>query len=151
MKICSFFFLNETPCNFYIHFDGLTILHVCEKRKFSDSTLLRLLKRPEGMFMFTSVDKKGMTPVQCRAAYKKIRRDVGIKSLKDFYCIRDVDWRDDTLVVYSPFKDIHVHYVDWRGDTLVHVLNTSFKDCRTEAEMRWKYFQYKVRTQFLEM
>lgn len=147
MRICSFV-LNEIPCNFYNHFNGRTILHVCEKRKFSDSTLLRLLKRPEGMFMFTSVDKEGMTPVQCRAAYKKIRRKGGIKGSTDFYCIRDIDWRDDTLVVYSSFKDLHVHYVDWRDDTLVHVLNTSFKDRRTEAEMRWKYFHYKVRTHF---
>lgn len=129
------FFLNEIPLNFYNHFGRRTILHVCEHRKFSDSTLLRLLKRPEGMCMFTSVDEEKMTPVQCRAAYKKIRRDVGIKSSTDFYCIRDIDWRDDTLVVYSSPKDLHVHYVVWRDDTLVHVLNTSFKDRRAEAEM----------------
>lgn len=130
------FFLNENiPCNFNNHIDGRTILHVCEKRKFSDSTLLRLLKRPEGMFMLTSVDKEGMTPVQCRAAYKKIRGKEGIKGSTDFYCIRDIDWRDDTLVVYSSLKDLHVHYVVWRDDTLVHVLNTSFKDRRAEAEM----------------
>lgn len=88
--------------------------------------------------MFTSVDEEGMTPVQCRAAYKKIRRKVGIKGSTDFYCIHDIDWRDDTLVVYSSFKDLHVHYVHdvvWRDDTLVHVLNTSFKGRRAEAEM----------------
>lgn len=52
-------FLNEISCNCYYDFRGRTILHVCEERNFSDSTLLRLLQRPEGMFMFTSVDKEG--------------------------------------------------------------------------------------------
>lgn len=168
-------FLNEISCNFYFHIRGRTILHVCEEGNFSDSTLLRLLQRPEGMFMFTSVDKEGRTPVQCRSAYKKIRRkvasqgastqtavlspqvflgyprkmkksidvnhtcssdvnvnhkwvtDVG-QGATNHCCIRDIDWRDDTLVVNSSFKDLHVHDVAWRDDTVV--LYTSLEDRR---------------------
>lgn len=170
-----FNFLNEIPCNFYYHIRGRTILHVCEERNFSDSTLLRLLQRPEGMFMFTSVDEEGRTPVQCRGAYKKIRRkvasqgassqtavlspqfflgyprkmkesidvnhtwvtDVG-QGAADHCCIREIDWRDDTLVVNSSFKkDLHVHDVAWRDDTLV--LNTSLKDRRVKDVKWWRY------------
>lgn len=85
--------------------------------------------------MLISVDKEGMILVQCRVVYKKIRRDVGIKSLIDFYCIRDIDWRDDILVVYLLFKDFYVYYVVWRDDILVYVLNILFKDCCVEVEM----------------
>lgn len=70
-------FLNEFPCSFYHVTDrGSTILHVCERKRFSDSTLLRLLRRSEGKFVFTSVDKEGRTPVQCRANNKNVRREV---------------------------------------------------------------------------
>lgn len=61
-------FLNEIPCNFYYHIRGRTILHVCEERNFSDSTLLRLLQRPEGMFMM----KKGELPFSVGVPTKKL-------------------------------------------------------------------------------
>lgn len=113
---------------------GSTILHACEAQNFSDSTLLRLLQGPNGKSMFTSVDGYKRTPVQCRASYKKIRRLDSIafrscRSAKRFWLSRsstlnrllwvnrekntrvstiqhvhNVDWRDDTLVVYSSLK-----------------------------------------------
>lgn len=56
------YFLNEIPCNFNpsIYIYGTTILHVCEKRNFSDSTLLRLVQRTEGRFMFTFLFSVGL-------------------------------------------------------------------------------------------
>lgn len=65
-------FLNEISCNFYFHIRGRTILHVCEEGNFSDSTLLRLLKRPEGMFMLTSVDEEGELPFSVEVPTKKL-------------------------------------------------------------------------------
>lgn len=58
--------------------------------------------------MLTSKDTFfGRTPVQCRAAYKKIRRlDRSGTPRYSSVCLRvqDIDWRDDAIVVYSSFK-----------------------------------------------
>lgn len=88
--------LNEFECKFdcYIE-ENTTILHVCEAKIFSDSTLLRLFLRPEGRYMFNSEDMGEMAPVQCRESYP---------GHSDCNLLRDVDWRDNTLVVYSSFK-----------------------------------------------
>lgn len=107
---------------------GSTILHACEAQNFSDSTLLRLLQGPNGKSMFTSVDGYKRTPVQCRASYKKIRRLDSIafrscRSAKRFWLSRSstlnrllwVNREKDTRV--STIQ--HVHNVDWRDDTLV--------------------------------
>lgn len=104
-------FMSEFQCNFKCTcycFGHITILHACEIANFSDSTLLRLLLRPEGRFMLTSKDTFfGMTPVQWRAAYEKIRRlDRSGTPRYSSGCLRvqDIDWRDDAIVVYSSFK-----------------------------------------------
>ncbi|XP_061171152.1 uncharacterized protein LOC133180702 [Saccostrea echinata] len=52
--------------------DGSTVLHACEENHFSDANLLFILQRPEGEFMFTSVNDKGLTPVQCRESYNSV-------------------------------------------------------------------------------
>lgn len=92
-------FLDEFECkfDFCTQEEITTILHACETNNFSDSTLLRLLLRPEGRFMFNSEDMNEMdemTPVQCRISYQYLGHSLG--SL-----VRDVDWKDDTLVEYS--------------------------------------------------
>lgn len=104
-------FMSEFKCNFNcicFCFQDITILHACEIANFSDSTLLRLLLRPEGRFMLTSKDTFfGRTPVQCRAAYKTIRRlDRSGTPRYSSGCLRvqDIDWRDDAIVIYSSFK-----------------------------------------------
>lgn len=103
-------FMSEFQCNFKCTcycFGNITILHACEIANFSDSTLLRLLLRPEGRFMLTSKDAfLGRTPVQCRTAYKKIRRldRLGTpRHSSDCFRVQDIDWRDDAVVVYSSF------------------------------------------------
>lgn len=105
------YFMNEFQCNFNCTcfcFGDITILHACEIAKFSDSILLRLLLRPEGRFMLTSKDAFfGRTPVQFRAAYRKIRQlDRSGTQRYSSGCLRkqDIDWRDDAIVVYSSFK-----------------------------------------------
>lgn len=110
-------FLNAFPCNFQFCVDLNTILHVCEVQNFSNTTLLHLIQRPEGKFMFTLVDDKGRTPVQCMTVYKKVRPVDVASSYR--HCVHDIDWRDDTLVLYSPVKNVHVIDVVWRDDTLV--------------------------------
>lgn len=55
----------------------------------------------------------------------------------DHCSIREIDWRDDTLVVSSSFKDLHVHDVAFRDDTIV--LNTSLKDHRVKDVEWWRY------------
>lgn len=92
-------FLDKFECKFdFCTLDeNTTILHVCETNNFSDSTLLRLLLRPEGKFMFNSEDMDEMTPVQCRKSYQYLGHS--LSSL-----VRGVDWKDDTLVVYSSLK-----------------------------------------------
>lgn len=104
-------FMSEFQCDFNCTSQWLkdiTILHACEIVNFSDSTLLRLLLRPEGRFMLTSKDAFfGWTPVQFRAAYKKIRRleKSGTPRQSSGYLrVHDIDWRDDAIVVYSSFK-----------------------------------------------
>lgn len=120
-------FLNEFQCNFNYTINGNTILHACEESNYSDSTLLSLLQRPEGRLMFNSVCDKGRTPVQCRACYKTIRRmnKVGNRGHSSGGPrVRDVDWKDDTLVIYSSLrfasvllgfskKDIRSSSKDW--------------------------------------
>lgn len=59
--------------------------------------------------------------------------DVG-QGATDHCCIRDIDWKDDTLVVSSSFKDLHVYDVAWMDDTLV--LNTSLEDRRYSLRNR---------------
>lgn len=110
-------FLNAFTCNFQVGVGLKTILHVCEAQNFSDAILLNLIQRPEGKIMFSLVDDKGRTPVQCRAVYKKVR-PVDVAS-SNHHCVRDIDWRDDTLVMYSPIKKVHVIDIVWRDDTLV--------------------------------
>lgn len=62
--------LNQSHCDFTgVDVNGETILHACEKSDFSSSTLMKLLKRPEGSQMFTSENWEGKTPVQCRVSY----------------------------------------------------------------------------------
>lgn len=104
-------FMSEFQCDFNCTnrwLKDITILHACEIVNFSDSTLLRLLLRPEGRFMLTSKDAFfGWTPVQFRAAYKKIRRldKSGTPRQSSGYLrVHDIDWRDDAIVVYSSFK-----------------------------------------------
>lgn len=104
-------FMSEFQCDFNCTSQWLkdiTILHACEIVNFSDSTLLRLLLRPEGRFMLTSKDAFfGWTPVQFRAAYKKIKRldKSGTPRQSSGYLrVHDIDWRDDAIVVYSSFK-----------------------------------------------
>lgn len=105
------YFMNEFQCNFNCTcfcFGDITILHACEIAKFSDSILLRLLLRPEGRFMLTSKDAFfGRTPVQFRAAYRKIRQlDRSGTQRYSSGCLRkqDIDWGDDAIVIYSSFK-----------------------------------------------
>ena len=63
-------FLNQIHCDFTdVDINGETILHACERSDFSSSTLMKLLKRPEGPQMFTSKNRQGRTPVQCRVSY----------------------------------------------------------------------------------
>lgn len=89
-------FLDEfkSKFDFCTREENTTILHVCETNNFSDSTLLRLLLRPEGRFMFNSEDMDETTPVQCRKSYQYLGHSLG-------NLVRGVDWNDDTLVVYS--------------------------------------------------
>ena len=62
--------LNQSHCDFTgVDVNGETILHACEKSDFSSSTLMKLLKRPEGSQMFTSENWEGKAPVQCRVSY----------------------------------------------------------------------------------
>lgn len=105
-------FLDEFQCNFNYTINGNTILHACEESNYSDSTLLSLIQRPEGSLMFNSVCDEGRTPVQCRAFYKTIRRrwveqlhKVGNRGHSSGGPrIRDLDWKDDTLVIYSSLR-----------------------------------------------
>lgn len=104
-------FMSEFQCDFNCTnrwLKDITILHACEIVNFSDSTLLRLLLRPEGRFMLTSKDAFfGWTPVQFRAAYKKIRRlekSGTPRQSSGYHRVHDIDWRDDAIVVYSSFK-----------------------------------------------
>lgn len=138
-------FLNEFSCSFYHVTDrGNTILHVCERKNFSDSTLLRLLRRSEGEFLFTFVNEEGKTPVQYRTAYKNVRREVSLDRLFAY----DIDWRDDTLLWNSSFKDRPVHNVVWSDDT--RIVDSTFKDRRLQDNVRWdnsplrfKYMRYR--------
>lgn len=92
-------FLDEfkSKFDFCTREENTTILHVCEAKIFSDSTLLRLFLRPEGRYMFNSEGMGEMAPVQCRESYQ-------YPGHSDCNLLRDVDWRDNTLVVYSSFK-----------------------------------------------
>lgn len=115
-------FLNEFPCSLYHNSErGRTILHLCEVKNFSSSTLLRVLRRSQGKNLFNFLNKAGRTPVQCRAAYRKVRREVNDtgRGSSDCLCVCEIDWRDDTLVVNSSFKDCLEHNVSWRDDTLI--------------------------------
>lgn len=79
---------------------------------FSNSTLLRLLRKPEGGFLFKFENRNGKTPVQCRASYKNVRSvDVVSRGSSDCLCEVKIGWRDDTLVVKSSNKDRHEHDV----------------------------------------
>lgn len=131
-------FLNEFSCSFYHVTEwGDTILHVCERENFSDSTLLRLLRRSEGEFVFTFVNKEGKTPVQYRTAYKNVRREVSLDRLFAY----DIDWRDDTLLWNSSFKDRPVHNVVWNDDT--RIVDSTFKNPHFQDYVRWNYSPFK--------
>lgn len=87
------FFLNEFPCSFYCDsFWGFTILHLCEKKNFTGSTLLRVLRRSEGKILHNFWNIERRTPVQCRAAYKKVRRAVNFASRgsSDCFCVFEI-------------------------------------------------------------
>lgn len=62
--------LNQIHCDFTgVDVNSETILHACEESDFSSSTLMRLLKRPDGPQMITSKNWGGRTPVQCKDSY----------------------------------------------------------------------------------
>lgn len=135
-------FLNEFPCSlYYVTDQGNTILHVCEEIHFSDSTLLRLLRRSEGKFVFTFVNEEGRTPVQYRTAYTNVRREVNKPSRvsSDRLYVCGIDWRDDTLLMKSSFKDHRVHNVIWCDDTLS--LDSAYK-CRLQDKVRLSSLRY---------
>lgn len=121
-------FLNEFQCDFKnCTYLGNTILHACEAQNFSDSTLLRILQRPEGKSMFTSVDGCRRVPVQCRASYTKIRRLDTVfpsgQSRKLFYrCyskkLNRILWVNRKVDTKAS-KSRNVHKIDWRDDSLV--------------------------------
>lgn len=58
-------FMDEFECkfDFCTREENTTILHACETNNFSDSTLLRLLLRPEGRFMFNSEDTRSVQDI----------------------------------------------------------------------------------------
>ncbi|XP_062570331.1 uncharacterized protein LOC134232394 [Saccostrea cucullata] len=88
--------------------DGGTILHACEECNYSDANLLFILQRPEGEYMFTKVNNKRLTPVQCRRSYPEVRTFRSMENLlqyshydtEDQY--PDIGFSDDMQLFYKP-------------------------------------------------
>ncbi|XP_062611596.1 uncharacterized protein LOC134273420 [Saccostrea cucullata] len=101
-------FNNLCDYNFTLRINGDTILHMFERHSISDVNMLFILQRPEGEFMFTKVNNKGLTPVQCRRSYPKLRTFLSMENLLQYspYDTEgqypDIGFSDDMQLLYQP-------------------------------------------------